>query len=570
MKKCINCGTMLEDDAKFCSECGKSNFITEEPSPAPELKTDIPIQTKATENAPGTPKEEKSKQHTVIEPEKKNKTALIVITVLIALVLALVAGCIFLVIHFTKKDNNPKEIETPKTTVQAVEEEKVETTASQISESNTKENAKFSYDINLEGITTLEELEDRIDEDLSNTINNLSSQYDTLSTKIDTYEKYRKNADKISDFYETIVSNTEQMCIMLKEYTAAYARMVLDSDLNNQKKYNAIEGIEDAIYEDACGKILDEIYDGILEKMSNHFYNDVLDDQPDNVDWDDWYDISSNEYDQWYDASSGVYDIYYDTASDIYSFYSDMASELYDGDTDRAEKKYERFLQQIGKDKGLDTDHTDSKAVFNTALRTTNTTEELEQTVESHVSECVHALRNEWQALSEDINTFDKYRKNTNTIEEFHTHIEDSASQILVMICDYGIKYAEMILNSGISTKKQYNAFEDLRDCIYEDACSIVKDEIYEDLLKDVQKYYYDGIIKEGKDSVSYNEWSELRSDAYGWWSDARSGVYSAWADTRGDLYSFCSDVRGELYSGDSEGANKKLQRFQQKVEKMK
>ena len=126
---------------------------------------------------------------------------------------------------------------------------------------------------------------------------------------------------------------------------------------------------------------------------------------------------------------------------------------------------------------------------------------------------------NEWETMAADIDTFDEYKENVDSIEAFHTHIEESASQILVMICDYGAAYAGMIIQSDSSPKDMYNDFEDFKDCLYEDACKIVKDEIYEDLLGEMKDYYYEGIIQDAKDSISYSEWSEARRDAYNWWS---------------------------------------------------
>ncbi len=427
------------------------------------------------------------------------------------------------------------------------------------------ESADSSFNVDLEGITSLDELEDRIEEHLDNAISSLSSRWEALSTEIDTYEKYVDHPEKVSDFYQTIELETEQMCIMLCEYSAAYARMILDSDMSADDKYNAADGINDCLYDDACDEIQDEIYDGILEDMYDYFYEGILDDAQDDMDYSDWYDICSKEYDQWYDTSSEVYSLYYDASSDIYSFYYDLSSELYSQDFDRAEKLYERFLQKIAKAKGLDNGETVSDATFDTTVRTASTIEELESVVDAHVSECVQALRDEWDALAADIDTFDEYRNNADAIKEYHIHIEDSASQILTLICNYGASYAELILQSDSSNKDKYKDFEDFKDCIYEDACEIVKDEIYEDLLTDVKDYYYEGIIEDAEDNVEYSDWSDARGDAYGWWSDARGEVYGDWSEIRGDLYSFYTDMRSELYSGDSEGASDELQSFRDK-----
>lgn len=435
---------------------------------------------------------------------------------------------------------------------------------------STDKPAEYSYSIDLTGITTLDELETRIEEHLATTIASLNLQWEALATEIDTYDQYVANAEKVSEFYQTVIDETELMTIMLYEYSAAYARMILDSDMDADDKYDAIDGINNFLYEDACDEINDEIYEGLLDDMNDYFYEGILKDAQDDVDYSDWYDICSEEYSQWYDTASEVYSLYYDAASEIYSFYYDMVSELYSRDFERAEEVYERFLEKIAKAKGQDSGSVNANATFDTTLRTAANVEELETVVDEHVSECVQALWSEWTVLFKDIDTFDEYMTNVDTIEAFHTHIEDSASQIFVMICDYGIVYAELITQSDSSTKEMYNAFEDFKDCIYEDACEIVKDEIYEDLLGEIKDYYYDGIIDDAKDSVQYSDWSEARGDAYSWWSDARGEVYSNWSDTRGDLYSFYSDIRSELYSGDIDGAVDELQDFKDKVAKMK
>ena len=101
----------------------------------------------------------------------------------------------------------------------------------------------YSYSVDLTGVTTLEELETRIEEHLAASITSLNLQWEALAAEIDTYEKYVKNVERVSEFYETIIAETDQMCIMLYEYSAAYARMILDSDMSTDDKYDAIEGI---------------------------------------------------------------------------------------------------------------------------------------------------------------------------------------------------------------------------------------------------------------------------------------------------------------------------------------
>ena len=467
----------------------------------------------------------------------------------------------------TEVPATPTETLVTSTEVPATPTE-VPVTPTNVLSTSTETVSRFNIDV--EGIVTIDELETHIEEHLDSLIKSLYSRWETLSIEIDTYEKYCENVTTVSAFYETVIDETHQMCILLFDYSAVYARMILDADMSNNEKYKAIDGINDCLY-DVCDEIHDEIYEGILDEMNDYFYEGILDDAQDRINYSDWYDVCSDEYSQWYDTSSEVYSIYYDAASDIYSFYYDLSGELYSGDMERTEKIYEKFLQKIDKAKGIGSaDGAFSDVTFDITIRTVTSVEELETTVDAHVSECIQALESEWTTLSEEIDTYDKYVEKIDKVEEFHTHIEEASNQILVMICEYGVSYAELIMQSDSSSKDKYNDFEDLKDCIYEDACELVKDDIYDGILEDIKDYYYEGILEDAKDYVKYSDWSDVRSDAYSWWSDARSEVYGAWSDARGDVYSFFSDMRGELFVGDIDRANEILLKFKEKVDKMK
>ena len=430
--------------------------------------------------------------------------------------------------------------------------------------------SEFTFSINVDDFSTFDELEDHVEEDVENAVSALSEEWEALADEIDSYEAYRDNTERISEFYAKIISETEQTCVSLKEYAAIYARMILDSDMSSEKMYKAIDGIHDAIYDDACDEIHDEIYDGLIDEMHDHLYSGVLDKQPDGVDYKEWSSLSSNEYAQWSKASSKVYKLYSRTSSNIYSFYSGLGSVLYRGDLTRAEKKYDKFLLRIAKDKGMETDIPAENAIFDTALRNADSIDELESVVDAHVAECVQALTNEWTALTSEVNSFEGFSDNIDTIEDFHSYIVDSTEQLLAMICDYGVLYTELIMNDDTSAKEKYTDFEDFYTCIYDEACQVVYDDIYEDLLESVYDYYYEGIIRDAKENVPYSDWADARSDTYGWWVDARSDVYGDWVDTRSDLYSFYVDIRGELFGSDIDGANKVLEKFKRKVDKMK
>ncbi len=467
----------------------------------------------------------------------------------------------------TEVAGEPTEVPEEPTAVpeetQEVPEEPTKTPKEPEKEPQAPSGMSSNFSVDVSDITNIEELETRINEHMESLISALYADWEALSIEIDTYEKYCENPAVVSDFYKNVIDETEQMCIILYEYSAIYARMILDSDMSAEDKYDCIEGINKFIYEDICDLINDDIYEDLLDDMNEYFYEGILEDAKDNAEYGEWYDICSDEYDQWYDASSEVYGLYYDTASDIYSFYYDMSGELYSRDFERAEKVYAKFLEKIDKVKGLEVINESFPDInFDTTVRTAATAEELEEVIETHVSECIQSILLDWETLSQEIDTYEEYVENIDRIEDFHLYVEDSAKEIFLMINEYTVLYAELIMNSDTNSKDKYKDFEDIKDCTYDDACEMVKDEIYDDLLEDIKDYYYDGILKDAKDSVEYSEWSDFRSDAYGAYSDARSEVYGDYSDTRSDIYDFYSDMRSELYSGDMERANKRLQDF--------
>lgn len=81
--------------------------------------------------------------------------------------------------------------------------------------------------------------------------------------------------------------------------------------------------------------------------MYDMYYDGIIKDAYDEIDYDEWYDVHSDAYDDWYDARSDAYDIWYDTRSDIYDFQYDLRSEVYDQDDERAQKKMDKFKKSI-------------------------------------------------------------------------------------------------------------------------------------------------------------------------------------------------------------------------------
>lgn len=197
--------------------------------------------------------------------------------------------------------------------------------------------------------SSLEEISEIVSTDVENTITALKTEWENLSSNIDTYDNYSDNVDNVKNLYTKIKEDSNQICIRLREYASAYAEFILSSDRKNKEKYKDFSEIYDNIYDDAREEIYDEIYDDILKDMYDVFYDGILKDAYDEIPYKEWSRARSDEYDFWSECRSEVYDSWSDAGSDIYDFWSDIRSDLYDGEVEDAREELQKFLEDIKK-----------------------------------------------------------------------------------------------------------------------------------------------------------------------------------------------------------------------------
>lgn len=189
--------------------------------------------------------------------------------------------------------------------------------------------------------------------------------------------------------------------------------------------------------------------------------------------------------------------------------------------------------------------------------------EELNEVVSADVENTISAIKSEYEKLVTEIDTYKKYLENTDKVEAFYKQVYEDTKYLCIRMREYSINYAEGIMISDKSNDDKYKDFDELYDCIYDDAGDDIYDEIYDGILDDIYDDFYDGILDDAYDNgAPYDEWSNVRSDEYDWWSDARSDVYDEWSDFRSDVYDFWSDIRSELWDDDIERAEKKNSGF--------
>lgn len=190
-----------------------------------------------------------------------------------------------------------------------------------------------------------------VERDTYSVITNLKTEKDTLLSNFSSYDDYLKNEQLIKDYYNKVLSESEQLSFRLQAYAINYANIILSSNSSAKEKYEEAKIINEKIYEDAFKEINDEIYEDIFKDLKDAFYDGIIKDAKKSVDYDDWYDTRSDAYDLWYDTRSDLYDNWYDTRSDLYDFWYDLRSDLYDEELEDAKKTVSDFQEDVAKQK---------------------------------------------------------------------------------------------------------------------------------------------------------------------------------------------------------------------------
>lgn len=272
--------------------------------------------------------------------------------------------------------------------------------------------------------------------DIESTVSSLTAAYEALTADIVTYDDYVANVDRVEAFYATVIEETRNLCIRLREYGADYVDSVLSSGLTCDEMYDELDVLYDDLYDDAGGDVYDEIYDDLMGDLYDVFYDGILKDAYDTVDYSDWADTHSNEYDFWSDAHSDIYDEWSDFHSDIYDLCSDVRGELWDDDLDRAAKKLADFradLQSL-KEESAQTGSAGSQAASSSAPA--------ESTASGTApEELVDGMRPDFK------NAMDSYETFMGEYCDFMAKYNESDGSDLSLLSDYASflsQYAEM------------------------------------------------------------------------------------------------------------------------------
>ena len=197
--------------------------------------------------------------------------------------------------------------------------------------------------------TPVDNLDETVAADLETTLAALEKEWAELSAQTDTFENYVAHADRVEDFFEKVVSTTEELCLRQQQYAIDYANVILQSD--SQTKYRDLTYLYSSLYGGSRREIYRATYNGLLKEMYKYYYNGVLKKARKTTSYSEWSSARSDVYGWWSDARSDVYSVWSDTFSDIYSFWSDLRSEVYSKDMDKAQKEIDKFQKKVDRKK---------------------------------------------------------------------------------------------------------------------------------------------------------------------------------------------------------------------------
>lgn len=195
--------------------------------------------------------------------------------------------------------------------------------------------------------------------------------------------------------------------------------------------------------------------------------------------------------------------------------------------------------------------------------------EKLEEQIYKDVENTLNKLETQRDKLVSEINSYEQYVGNVDKVKSFYSNSIEETNQLGIRLREYSLKYAQLVLNTKNGYDDKYAELKGIYNCIYEDAGKDMYD-IYDDILKEMYDIYYDGILKDAYDLFPYEEWLDVHTEEYKLWLDTSSDVYDIWLDVRSDIYDFGSDIRSEVYDRDEKRIQKKLEKFEDDIIKLK
>ena len=186
------------------------------------------------------------------------------------------------------------------------------------------------------------------------------------------------------------------------------------------------------------------------------------------------------------------------------------------------------------------------------------------------VDQTTTALRNEYNALTTEIASYEKYVENAEKVKDFYSKIEVETENLCIKLRERGADYVDSVIASDMSSDDMYDAMDEVYDSLYDEAGDDIYDELYDDLMDDLYDAFYNGVLENSPDTSDYDEWMDILSSEYEMWSDTGSEVYEYISDYKSDIYELQSDVKSRLWDDDIEKAQREVDRFREDIQGIK
>lgn len=192
-------------------------------------------------------------------------------------------------------------------------------------------------------LTSLDEIIEAYETDLTAMVSELNSEYETLLEEVDSYNAYKEHPEKIATFYEKVSTETDKLFARYDVYTEAYFRMALDSTDENKKLDRAFDDYYDDIYDDIYDDYYDDVYTKLYDNIYDDFYSDMFDEAYDTLPHREYLDAHSEFYDAYRESHSNIYSKYIDSKNKAHTIYSMMDSNAIYGD----ERDYDAIMEKV-------------------------------------------------------------------------------------------------------------------------------------------------------------------------------------------------------------------------------
>ena len=415
-------------------------------------------------------------------------------------------------------------------------------------------------------------LEDAVDSQTEALVRSLTDQFSQLAGEITSYDAYTANVDKVKAFYDTVVTETSHVLLMMRKDSLAYVRALMASGESSDEIYEDLDDINDYIYEDGCEDLSDAVYDQLFEDISDAFYDGVLEDSDAAPDVASWSDVHSSEFNMWSHARSDVYDAISDCSSDIFDFTHHVERDLSNDDPDKASERINGFAADTQELEDRLNGTSDISAPVE-ALEPSAVTDDyhtLGKAASSQEKALFSDLTARSRKLTDAITSYAEYAANAGKVEEFYDYVLAETQKTIILMYEDSYNYADALLHSGKNRDDIYNNLDYIVEYIHNGGCGDMERDICDGLLDDMMGAFFDGVLSDMSHITDFDSYEKTVSHEFDIVSGCRSDVSKAIYDCESDIFEFAGALERAVFDENMDQAGNRAEELHKKIEKLK